>query len=79
MKIVMKVIQGLKHLSYEEKLRYLRLFILEKVEGLCKKYRARLFSVASSDKTRGSVHKLTYRRFPLNIRKYFLSVGDQAY
>jgi len=29
------------------------------------------FSAVPSDRTRGSVHTLTHRRFPLNIRKGF--------
>ncbi|KAK4828288.1 hypothetical protein QYF61_024953 [Mycteria americana] len=40
----------------------------------CKEEGARLFSVVPSEKTRDSGHKLKHRRFPLNLRKHFLTV-----
>ena len=76
---------GLEHLSYEEKLRKLRLFSLEKAQGDrisvhnclkggCKEDRARLFPVLPSGRTRGNGHKLKHKGFPLNIRKHFCTV-----
>ncbi|KAK4807081.1 hypothetical protein QYF61_018422 [Mycteria americana] len=78
----MKMMKGLEHLSYEERLREMGLFSLEKRRlrgqshqcGGCKEDRARLFAVVPSDKTRGNGHKRKHRRFRLNIRKPFFPV-----
>jgi len=82
-----KKIQGLEHLSYEERLRELGLFILEKrrlrvdlivaFQYLKRAYqedRDRLLSRACCDKTRGNVFELKEGRFRLDIRKKFFTM-----
>jgi len=75
------MIKGLEHLTYEERLRELRLFSQEKScgeissmyvipEGWVQRRRShRLFSVAHSDRTRGNTQKMKHKQ-------YFLTSGN---
>jgi len=82
-----KMIRGLEHLSYEERLRKLGLFSLEKKGGretllqpfstyrrLIKKDGNKLFSRACSDRIRGNGFKQKEGRFRLDIRKKFFTM-----
>ena len=84
---VMKMMRALEHLLYDERLRDLVLFSLEKrkLKGdLINAYKrlmggrqvdwARLFSEVPSDRTSGSGHKLECMKFHLNMRKNIFTV-----
>ncbi|GAB0186088.1 triadin [Grus japonensis] len=83
----MKLIGGLERLSYEDRLRELGLFSLEKrrrwghvmavfqyLKGAYKKAREGLFIRECSDRTRGNGFKLKEGRFRLAVRKKFFTV-----
>lgn len=85
----MRMMKGLKHLLYKERMRELGLLNLEKAQGvlsevykdLKKRFKesvARVFLVACTHKTGGNGQILKHRKFPLNIRKNFCCMAQVA-
>jgi len=82
-----KIIRGLEHLSYEDRLRELGLFNLEKgrlwgdliaafkyLKGAYRKDGDKLFIRACCDRRKGDGFKLQEGRFRLDIRKRFFTM-----
>ncbi|XP_064505691.1 triadin isoform X3 [Pseudopipra pipra] len=82
-----KLITGLEHISYEDRMRDMGLFSLEKrrlrgylitvfqyLKGACQRGKEGLFTGACSDRTRGNGFKLKEVRFSLDIREKIFTV-----
>ena len=85
------MIRGLEHLPYEDRLRELGLFSLEKrssretleqltvPKGAYRKSEEGHFTRACSDRTRGNGFNLTEGRLKLDMRKEFFTMGVVRY